>query len=223
MPTYVDNTLTDLNLKTNEICYLFTDGACLKPGGRGAAAWVAVHEFDITYASTSFEVSTNNQMELSAAFDALYWALENGHKKIILISDSQYAINCIAAWSKKWIVNNWMIKGEPVKNQDLIKPIIELGKQFEYFDLHWTRGHAGCYYNERADWMAENLRDFKPTTIQNHDGPLTVPTCYKYTFEPADFEPVYYEEKLKQAKAKKKASKRSVAPYRRNQFTLFSI
>jgi ribonuclease HI len=216
-----DNTLTELELHKKDTCYIFSDGSCWKPGGRGAAAWVAVYDFDVTYSSRCFSNTTNNQMELTAALDGLYWAAENGFEKVVLISDSQYTLSCIGEYPKKWVATNWLIKGEPVKNQDLIKPLLQVAKRFKHLELHWTRGHAGCFYNEKADAMAEGFREYRPTTVKNYDGPLSAPTCHKHTFEAEHLEPGYYEQKKREDKLKKKEKKLNSKPYVQNQFALF--
>ena len=44
----------------------------------------------------------------------------------MICTDSMYSINCIEKWCKSWLKNNWKnAKGQDVKNQDIIKSILE--------------------------------------------------------------------------------------------------
>lgn len=216
------NVLTNLTLK-KETCYLFTDGSYLSTIKKGAAAWVAVHDKDITYESITFENTTNNQMELTAALNALHWALENGFKNVVLISDSEYTLACIGYYPIKWVATKWMIKqGQPVKNQELIKPLLKLAKKFDRLELHWTKAHAGCFYNEKADYMAENLQNHRATTIKDYDGPRNVPTTYKYLFQSEHFDGAYWQQVKKEQKLKRLAQKKSQLPFTVNQTQLFA-
>ncbi|KAJ2899796.1 hypothetical protein GGI21_004784 [Coemansia aciculifera] len=67
-----------------------------------------------------------------------------------------YSINCLNVWHYGWAKYKWQSKlGKTVENQDLIKCILCLTKEYpgsvQYIHV---RGHAGIYGNEQADRLA---------------------------------------------------------------------
>jgi ribonuclease HI len=48
-------------------------------------------------------------------------------RKIIILSDSKYAISCVTEWFLKWREKNWMnSSNKSVENKDLIQKILEM-------------------------------------------------------------------------------------------------
>jgi len=100
---------------------------------------------------------TNQRAELLAINKALNICPANAHVRII--TDSQYSINCVTEWSKRWKKNDWKTAtGKAVENKDLIEPIIAkvderagLGNETRFV---WVKGHAGDEGNEGADKLA---------------------------------------------------------------------
>ena len=93
-------------------------------------------------------VGSNNTAELSAIAEALLYAHEQSYHKIIIRSDSQWAINVITG---KW---------RPKTHHNLINYIRTLlkfprGKA----KLFWVKGHAGDRGNERADRLADKGKE----------------------------------------------------------------
>ena len=73
-----------------------------------------------------------------------------------MISDSQYLVHAITKhWAENWQRGGW-IKGDgkPAKNPDLWQRMLDLIKTFAKVDFQWVKGHAGDYYNERCDRLA---------------------------------------------------------------------
>ncbi len=131
---------------------IFTDGAC--SGNPGPGGWGAI----LRYKGVEKELygfsahTTNNQMELTAAIEALK-ALKRSCT-IILTTDSQYVKNGITKWIFTWKKNNWRTANKkPVKNKELW---IALDKEIQRHDLkwNWVKGHDGHPENERADELA---------------------------------------------------------------------
>ena len=131
---------------------IYTDGAC--SGNPGPGGWGAI----LRYGETEKELSggaantTNNQMELLAAINALE-ALSRPCT-VNLHTDSKYVQNGITQWMKGWVRNGWKTAAKkPVKNADLWK---QLSAAVERHDVkwHWVKGHAGHADNERADELA---------------------------------------------------------------------
>ncbi|WP_029422665.1 ribonuclease HI [Alicyclobacillus macrosporangiidus] len=132
---------------------IYTDGAC--SGNPGAGGWAAV----LQYRDTVKEISggdphtTNQRMELTAAYEALRRLKEPC--RVTLYSDSAYLINCFRQkWYLSWRRNGWKnSKGEPVQNRDLWEKLLaEVERHQVRFEK--VRGHAGVAWNERCDQLA---------------------------------------------------------------------
>jgi ribonuclease HI len=96
--------------------------------------------------------TTNNQMELRAAIEALK-AL-NEPCIVNLTTDSKYVMQGITSWINNWKKNNWKNSAKKdVKNKDLW---IELDKYVSKHNVkwNWVKGHSGHEKNEIADLLA---------------------------------------------------------------------
>ena len=144
----------------SETVTIHTDGAC--SGNPGPGGWGAV----LQYGSTVKELkggaplTTNNQMELTAAIEAL-----NALKRpceVELHTDSQYVKNGLTKWIHGWKRNGWRTADKkPVKNAELWQAL-DAAVQRHKIDWLWVRGHAGDPMNERADQLAnEGMAPFK--------------------------------------------------------------
>ena len=139
----------DTPLKKIEI---YTDGAC--SGNPGPGGWGAILRFK----GKERELSggrldtTNNQMELTAAIEALRALKEPC--AVDLYTDSQYLRQGITEWIHSWKRNNWRTSDrKPVKNRELWEEL-ELLAQKHQVAWHWLKGHAGHPENERCDELA---------------------------------------------------------------------
>ena len=135
----------------NEVT-IYTDGACSGNPGKGGWGAILIYNKKERYISGSKQLTTNNQMELTATIEALKAILKPSN--IALYTDSQYVKNGITSWIFNWKKNGWKTANKkPVANKDLW---IELEK---YVDFHsvswfWVKGHSGDHYNEIADELA---------------------------------------------------------------------
>ena len=135
----------------NEVT-IYTDGACSGNPGKGGWGAILIYAKEKKYMSGSKQLTTNNQMELTATIEALKAILKPSN--IALYTDSQYVKNGITSWIFNWKKNGWKTSNKkPVANKDLW---IELEK---YVDFHsvswfWVKGHSGDHYNEIADELA---------------------------------------------------------------------
>ncbi len=139
---------------------IFTDGACSGnpgPGGWGALLRFGAHEKELCGGE---EETTNNKMELTAAFMALNALKFPCH--VALYTDSQYVKGGITGWMEGWKKNGWKTAAKkPVKNVDLWQELDEACKRHK-IDWHWIKGHAGHEGNERADALARRgMEPFK--------------------------------------------------------------
>ena len=139
---------------------IWTDGAC--SGNPGPGGWGAVLRFgDIEKELFGgAQDTTNNQMELTAAIEALK-ALKFGCQ-VALTTDSQYVKGGITGWVHGWKKNGWKTAAKkPVKNEELWKALDEAVSKHDV-TWHWIKGHAGHAENERADELARRgMEDYK--------------------------------------------------------------
>jgi len=131
---------------------IYTDGACSGnpgPGGWGAILIYGEHERELSGGKSD---TTNNQMELTAAIEALS-ALKRSCD-INLYTDSVYVKDGITKWISKWKDNGWRTAArKPVKNTELWQAL-DLALERHQVRWHWVKGHAGHPLNERADELA---------------------------------------------------------------------
>ena len=132
---------------------VYTDGACKGnpgPGGWGVYIQSNVDEKELYGGSPE---TTNNQMEMQAALEALKH-LKDEDEVIELYTDSNYLRQGITEWIHKWKTNNWKTAAKkPVANRDLWIEISDLNEKMTV-EWNWVKGHAGDPGNERADELA---------------------------------------------------------------------
>lgn len=140
---------------------IYTDGSLKKTGNLtfGGWAFIAIKDGESFFESADNEFNTTNQrMELKAIKSALQYAasIRRPNEKVIIYSDSAYAINCYnQKWYLDWKANGWVTYSKkPVSNQDLWIDIIP------FFDNVWyefvkVEGHSGNYWNEKCDTLAQ--------------------------------------------------------------------
>ena len=131
---------------------IHTDGAC--SGNPGPGGWGAVLQYGDTVKELKggAPLTTNNQMELTAAIEALT-ALKRPCE-IELHTDSNYVKDGLTKWIHGWKKNGWRTADKkPVKNADLWQRLEEVATPYQ-IDWVWVKGHAGHEGNERADELA---------------------------------------------------------------------
>ncbi len=126
---------------------LFSDGSCLGNPGAGGWAYILQYGDAIKKASGAEAMTTNNQMELTAAIMGLS-ALKQPCR-VELFTDSEYVVKAINSWLAKWIVTDF--KGK--KNADLWRRYLAAAAPHE-IKASWVKGHAGHPQNEECDAMA---------------------------------------------------------------------
>ena len=150
---------------------IHTDGAC--SGNPGPGGWGAV----LQYGSTVKELkggaplTTNNQMELTAAIEAL-----NALKRPVQVelhTDSVYVKDGLNKWMPNWKRNGWRTSDKkPVKNLELWQAL-DMAVTRHTINWLWVKGHAGDPMNERADELAnEGMAPFKPTKRKGFAPPV---------------------------------------------------
>lgn len=132
---------------------VYTDGACKgNPGPGGWGVYIQSNEDEKELYGGNPE-TTNNQMEMQAALEALKH-LKDEDEVIELYTDSNYLRQGITEWIHKWKKNNWKTAAKkPVANRDLWIEISDLNEKMNV-QWNWVKGHAGDPGNERADELA---------------------------------------------------------------------
>jgi len=140
---------------------IHTDGAC--SGNPGPGGWGAVLQYGGTIKELKggAALTTNNQMELTAAIEAL-----NALKRPVeveLHTDSVYVKDGLTKWIHGWKRNGWRTADKkPVKNLELWQAL-DAAVARHTIAWHWVKGHNGDEMNERADQLAnEGMAPFKP-------------------------------------------------------------
>ena len=132
---------------------VYTDGACKgNPGPGGWGVYIQSNEDEKELYGGNPE-TTNNQMEMQAALEALKH-LKDEDEVIELYTDSNYLRQGITEWIHKWKKNNWKTAAKkPVANRDLWIEISDLN-EIMTVQWNWVKGHACDPGNERADELA---------------------------------------------------------------------
>jgi len=142
--------------------YVYTDGACYNNGKENAKAGIGIFfgVDDKRNVSKSIEgKQTNNTAELTAiieTFNIIKNDIKN-NKKIIIFSDSIYAIRCVTSYGEKCYKKNWNVD---IPNKELVRIAYELYKdklniQFVYIKAHTHKTDIHSFGNDNADRLAK--------------------------------------------------------------------
>lgn len=142
---------------------IYTDGSLKKTGQKstfGGWAFIVTQDAQKIYYDFGNEYNTTNQrMELVAIANALDYAksIRQENEKVIIYSDSAYAINCyLQEWYINWQINGWRnANKKEVANQDLWQRIIPYFDNF-WYDFKKVKGHANNFWNEECDQLAQS-------------------------------------------------------------------
>ncbi len=157
----------------------YIDGA--SRGNPGPGEWGVYIEVDkeklfSSKLSGGEKLTTNNQMEIKAAIEALKYIKKNLKKillnetvSITIKTDSQYVKNGITTWIKNWEKNNWRGSNKKeVANKELWQELLNLKndinqklkeKSFPEIKFEYVAGHSGIKGNEIADTLATTEAD----------------------------------------------------------------
>ena len=137
--------------------------------GPGGWAWAVAPE-GAPCDSGGEAQSTNQRMEINAALEAM----RSLPGELTIVSDSTYVVNCVnKRWYANWEKNGWRNSAkQPVANQDLWKPFIELYKSRQPRPIfEWVKGHSGDRMNDLVDQLA----------VAASKGPFTAPSTARVT------------------------------------------
>lgn len=153
-------------MPSKSVLNIYTDGAC--SGNPGPGGWGAYLEYGedglekITKEIFGYNYeTTNNQMEIVAAIEAL--KILKKPCTVNLYTDSKYLQLGITKWIHTWRVNNWLKSdNKPIKNAQLWQKLHdEIARHVIIW--HWVKGHSNNYGNIIADKLAVKGREIAKT------------------------------------------------------------
>ena len=141
--------------------YVYTDGACSNNGKENALAGIGIFFGinDIRNISKKIDgKQTNNIAELTAIIET-YNIRENdikNGKRVIIVTDSEYAIKCVSSYGKKCYEKGWK---KDIPNKELVKNAYEIYKdkiniQFMHIKSHTNNIDIHSIGNDNADKLA---------------------------------------------------------------------
>jgi ribonuclease HI len=142
--------------------YVYTDGACTNNGKSTALAGFGIFFGidDIRNVSKPIDGKhTNNVAELTAIIET-YNIIENdiniNGKKVVIVSDSKYAIRCVSSYGEKCHKQQWNVD---IPNKQLVKMAYELymdqsNIQFIHVMAHTNNMDIHSVGNYNADKLA---------------------------------------------------------------------
>jgi len=143
----------------------YTDGSCKLDLGTYAWAWVLCDDNkEIASDSGAGEGINkgNNKAELTAAVQAMRYAVENNIPDVVLVTDSSF-VTFNDKYAELWKKNQWKISnGQPCAEPALSDEFLKLRETIRKngtFEVRHIKGHQGIPGNDRADALAGEARE----------------------------------------------------------------
>lgn len=161
--------------------HVYTDGSSYAKPRRGGIGILFVsvgddgHEQTHPWPQAGFEQATNNQMELTAAIEAMRGLATRrapvdaaGFRRVVVWTDSMYLVDGFVSARSTWPLSDWMTaSGNPVLNAHLWKDLMRwshrVGRPVE---VRWVKGHRTSKHNKTADKLAKgSARERTPRRV----------------------------------------------------------
>jgi ribonuclease HI len=158
---------------------IYCDGAC-EPNPGNAGSGMAIYRKGLVtqlWYGLYNPTGTNNTAELTALHQALLFAEQEiaTGSSVQILSDSTYAISCIAKWASGWEKRGWKKSGGEIKNLNLIKTAYALYSSIQLqLTLTHVSAHVGTEGNELADRMAMSAVLNKAAEFRQYEEPIEV-------------------------------------------------
>lgn len=161
--------LRGMEIHDDNALIIYTDGSCLPKPRRGGFAYRLVSE-DADGQEITFDYNppgrlgaTNNEMELTAAVEALRTVTGSlspvraeSYEKVVIYADALYVVENVHAAESIWPKAGWITReNEPVLNQDLWKELIRLKRRTGRVDFRHVKAHRTNPHNRRVDELAK--------------------------------------------------------------------
>jgi ribonuclease HI len=168
IPVILNTNKYDKNIDFIPDYYVYTDGGCANNGSKNAVAGIGIFFGINDHRNVSQKIEgkqTNNTAELSAIIH-VYSIIENdimNGKKVTIVSDSKYALQCVSSYGKKCYKNKWI---DDIPNKELVKIAYEMYKnklniKFLHIKAHTNNSDIHSIGNKNADELASNAIYFE--------------------------------------------------------------
>ncbi len=140
---------------------VYSDGACRGNPGPGSYGLYIENLNESTYTeSDSFKVTTNNKMELLGIIKGLEYAIKEDAKRVLVVTDSKYAINGMESWMAGWKARGWKKADKKTpENVEMWQILDRYKDKFSLLNFEWVKGHSGHPQNELCDQLANKALD----------------------------------------------------------------
>ena len=134
---------------------VYTDGSCLGNPGKGGWGAIILWEDGESQIWGNSPQSTNNEMELSAAYFACKELVKNNINSAVIYTDSHYVMKGITTWIKNWRKNDYQTAAKkPIKNKQIWILLDEEQRKIDHIEWKYVKAHNGDEYNEKVDKLA---------------------------------------------------------------------
>lgn len=177
-----DQKNSNLKKKTIVLHELWTDGSTFNNGKKNKKQYGGIGVFfkkddprNICKILQGSKI-TNNVAELTAILLGIQTIINTNltpdfkdENQILIYSDSEYCINCITKWARKWKDNGWRKssgKKEPIQNKELVERIYDLYLKYKIRFQH-VKAHQPEPYNKTSKqhkiWFGNHMADMYAT------------------------------------------------------------
>lgn len=156
-----------MTLNNTDTIYVWTDGSCNHSDGLGGIGIYMRHKMREKKISFGYQNTKTGRMEIKAVIIALR-AIKSKKYNIVFYSDSQYVVNSINIWMKKWIKLGWI----GIKNTDLWAQFLCEYKKFdqEKITFFHVKGHTNKDdIMSLGNQIADELADYKRQKVVHKD------------------------------------------------------
>jgi ribonuclease HI len=148
---------------TDNTIFAYTDGACVVQTRTGGWGFVLTRKDSESKSNKRHEGAglakntTANQMEMTAAINALQIVKKNhANKPVVLTTDTQYLHKGMTEWTKSWKANGWKKSNrKPPENVELWVELDKLDQELNV-TWKWVKGSEAHSESERASILAAN-------------------------------------------------------------------
>jgi len=158
-------------VESHDAVVIACDGSCLGNPGPGGWSWAVS---DLCWAAGGQARTTNNLMELRAAYEAL--SATPSDRPLVIETDSEYVINVFSLWLPGWKLRGWLTAArKPVMNRPAIEKV---ESRLHGREVTWrhVKGHAGHKLNEIVDQHAREAATATRDGLRVDSG---VPDCIR--------------------------------------------
>lgn len=151
---------------------IYTDGSSLSNGKSSAWGGVGVYFGPADKRNISEPLSGTKQTNQRAELTAMVRALEVAPKdrKIIIVSDSKYSIDCVTDWFHNWQRNGWVNSAKkPVENRDLVQKILDQLNERMRLNAHRTVDEEETPSTEKRSFWDRGLGGVRFEWVKGHD------------------------------------------------------